>query len=295
MSDVNNYYLRLPECIFRVELESGLITLHEVQELCAKKYIQPHITDKNLLVTPLTEEELGAVLLKFPDLNMKPMPVHSLSPMVQRLSDPDGMGATPTHQAEVHKIDADIWGPKDSRSGEIPLPVPFREPKRVARGCEKGMLDVEGRAVHKGSRQKKCQDGSMGSTAPISTPAMRSPWSRTTSGIDEEDLYPAEHPFICVLKDSDDLEETLYAATTTGFPLYKGSYRTLHNTVLLGFKQNDGDHFISFPIKGPNGNAKQAEYVQVILHPTSANPGNPCRDCRDCRYCRHHSDLVVDL
>ncbi len=35
----------------------------------------------------------------------------------------------------------------------------------------------------------------------------------------------------------------------------------------MGFKQNDGDNFISFPIKGPDGDVKQAEYVQVILHP----------------------------
>ncbi len=83
----------------------------------------------------------------------------------------------------------------------------------------------------------------------------------------EGDLYPAEHPFINVLKDSDDPEETPYTATTTGFPLYKGSYRTFRNTVPPGFQQNDGDHFISFPIKGPHSDIKQAEYVQVILHP----------------------------
>ncbi len=83
MTDVNNYYLGLPERIFRVELESGLITLPEVQELCAKKYIQPHVTDKNLLVAPLTEQELGTVLLKFSDLSKKPMPPCSLSPMVR--------------------------------------------------------------------------------------------------------------------------------------------------------------------------------------------------------------------
>ncbi len=83
----------------------------------------------------------------------------------------------------------------------------------------------------------------------------------------EGDLYPAEHPFIHVLKDSDDPEETPYAATTTGFPLYKGSYHSHHNTILPGFQQNSGDHFVSFPIKEPNGDVKQAEYVQVILHP----------------------------
>jgi len=108
MTDVNNYYLGLLEQIFRVELKSGLITLLEAQELCAKKYIQPHVTNKNLLVAPLTEQELGAVLLKFPDIGKKPMPMRSLSPMVRRLSDPDGMGATPTHQADVQTVDTDI-------------------------------------------------------------------------------------------------------------------------------------------------------------------------------------------
>ncbi len=177
------------------------------------------------------------------------------------------MGATPTHQADVHQINANIWGPKEGCPGEILLPVPFQEPKRVTRGCQEGMLNMERGAVRKGSRQKKCQDGSTGSTALVSTPATCGPWSCTTSGIGEEDLYPAEHPFIRVLKDSNNPEETPYAATTTGFPLYKGSYHTLRNTVLPGFKRNDGDHFILFPIMGPDGDVKQAEYVQVILHP----------------------------
>jgi len=83
----------------------------------------------------------------------------------------------------------------------------------------------------------------------------------------EGDLYPAEHLFIRTLKDSDDPDETPYTATTTGFPLYKGSYRFKHDEVLLGFKPNLGDNFISFPIKGPDGDIKQAEYMQVILHP----------------------------
>jgi len=85
--------------------------------------------------------------------------------------------------------------------------------------------------------------------------------------LSEGDLYPAEHPFICTLTDTDDANETPYAATTTGFPLYKGSYRFKRNEVPLGFKPNQGDHFISFPIKGPDGDTRQAEYVQVILHP----------------------------
>ncbi len=39
MDDVNNYYLSSPKQIFGAELDKGLITLEEAQELCAKKYI----------------------------------------------------------------------------------------------------------------------------------------------------------------------------------------------------------------------------------------------------------------
>jgi len=185
--------------------------------------------------------------------------------MVQRLSDPDGMGATPTHQAEVHEINTIIWGPKDGSAGKIPLPVPFHDPNQSAKHAQENMLNVEGQAVHKSHRQEKWAVGSLGSTAPASTPATCGPWSHTTS-IATEDLYPAEHPFIRVLKDSDDPDEMPYMATTTGFPLYKGSYCTHTKTVPVGFKRNDGDHFIPFPIKEPNGKTRQAEYVQTILH-----------------------------
>jgi len=144
MTDVNKYYLGLPERIFGAELEEGLITRSKARELCAKKYIRPHVTDENLLTAPLTEQELASVLLIFPDLNTKPMPPRALSPMVRRLSDPNNMGATPTHQADVQEVDTDIWGPKDGRPGEIPLLVPFCEPKRITNSAMEGLLNVEG-------------------------------------------------------------------------------------------------------------------------------------------------------
>jgi len=145
------------------------------------------------------------------------------------------MGATPTHQAEVHKINTTIWGPKDGSVGKIPLLVPFRDPNQHAKHHQEGVLRVEGRAVCKSCRQEKWAVCSLGSTAPASSPAMQGLWSQTTS-MTTEDLYPAEHLFIRVLKDSDDLEETPYAATTDGFPLYKGSYCTHTNMVLAGFQ-----------------------------------------------------------
>ncbi len=62
MSDaVNSYYLGSPERIFGAKLDTQLITPNEAQELCAKKYIRPHITNEDELVAPLTEEELARV------------------------------------------------------------------------------------------------------------------------------------------------------------------------------------------------------------------------------------------
>jgi len=177
------------------------------------------------------------------------------------------MGATPTHQADVQDADTDIWGPKDGHPGEIPLPVPFYEPKRITSSATEGLLNVEGRAIRQSRRQEKRKDGSSGSTAPVSTPTTRGPWSRTTSYRSEGDTYPDEHPFIRTLKDSDDPRETPYAATTIGTPLYKGSYRIVRGEVPPGFKPNSGNDFIAFPITEANGTTQQAEYVQVILHP----------------------------
>jgi len=134
------------------------------------------------------------------------------------------MGATPTHQTDVQNVDTDIWGPKDGHPGEIPLLVPFREPKHITNSTTEGLLNVERRAIRQSRHQEKHKDGSTGSTAPNSTPTTCGLWSRTTSYMSEGDLYPAEHPFIRTLTDTDERDKTPYATTTTGFPLYKGSY-----------------------------------------------------------------------
>ncbi len=267
MSNVNQYYLGSPERIFGTELNKGNLTLPEVRELCAKKYIRPHVTDENLLVAPLTEQELASVLLVFPDLRTQPMPPRALSPMVRQLSDPDSMGATPTHQSNVQDADTDIWGPKEGHVGEIPLPVPFEEVKRIPNRAAEGMLDVEGRSAQKSHHAALRQAGSARSSASISTSTTHGPWSHTPSHMSLDEIYPAEHPFIHTLKDSDNPNETPYVATTLGFPLYKGSYQVKHDEVPLGFKPNHGEDYIAFPITGPEGDVKQAEYVQVILHP----------------------------
>ena len=83
----------------------------------------------------------------------------------------------------------------------------------------------------------------------------------------EGELYPDEHLFMRTLKDTDNPNETPYAATTTGLPLYKGSYVRKRLTIPPGFQYNNGDHFVSFPITSPDGVTKQAQYVQVVMHP----------------------------
>ncbi len=82
----------------------------------------------------------------------------------------------------------------------------------------------------------------------------------------EGELYPDEHLFMHTLKDTDNPNETPCATTTTGYPLYKGSYTTTRLTIPPGFQRNDGDHFVSFPITSPDGETRQAQYVQVVLH-----------------------------
>jgi len=83
MSDaVNSYYLGSLEHIFGAELDSQLINRKEAQELYAKKYIQPHVQDKNELAAPLTKEELAQVQEVFPDLQTMPVSPHPLSPVL---------------------------------------------------------------------------------------------------------------------------------------------------------------------------------------------------------------------
>ena len=174
-NDTNAYYLGSPECIFGAELDSQLVTYSEAQELCAKKYIRPHITDENELAAPLTEEELARVREVFPDLQTAPMQPRPLSPVLQEMSDPDGMGATPTHEADTQALDHELW------EAEGVLRIPPRMGGATIASAEEDQLAVEGRAVRESRAQEKRWEGSPGSTAPPSTAATRGPWSRTTS------------------------------------------------------------------------------------------------------------------
>jgi len=142
MSNATNvYYLGSPERIFGAELDQQLITHNEARELCAKKYIQPHVKDENELAAPLTEEELARVREVFPDLQTAPMRLRTLSPVLREMSDPDGMGATPTHQADTQALDHKLW------EAEGVLRIPPRVGGVADAGAKEDKYTVEGGAV----------------------------------------------------------------------------------------------------------------------------------------------------
>ncbi len=177
------------------------------------------------------------------------------------MSDPSGMGATPTHEADTQALDHELW------EAEGVLRIPPHVEGATAAIAEEGQHTVEGGAVRTSRVQEKRCEGSPGSTAPPSTPATRGPWSRTTS---IRDWYPDEHPFIRNSCDSDDPNETPYTLTTTGYPLYKRSYMpaALQKQDPIGFYPNKGNHYIDYPIHLPGeSTTQQAHYTQAIMAP----------------------------
>ncbi len=262
MSDaVNSYYLGSLERIFRAKLDTQLITTTEARELCAKKYIRPHITDENELAAPLTKEELARVREVFPDLQTTAVPPRTLSPILRCLSDPDGMGATLTHQTKVQTLDDELWEAKGV------LRIPPRVGRIEGTVTEESQHPVEGGAICKSRVQKKWREGSLGGATLASTLATRGPWSRTTS---LHDWYPDEHPFIKNQRDTDDPNETPYTMTTSGYPLCKWSYMpaVMQRREPLGFNTNDGVNYIDYPICLPHETTtRQAHYTQAIMAP----------------------------
>jgi len=89
--------------------------------------------------------------------------------------------------------------------------------------------------------------------------------------IEEKCLYPAKHPFIRTMTDSDDPNKTPYSVTTTSFLLYKKSYMHFipgaNEEPPISFKHNRGNDFIHYPITQPYGETAQAQYVQMIMGP----------------------------
>src|SRR6266702_2450671 len=192
---------------------------------------------------------------------MAPVQLRPLSPVFREMSDPSGVGATPTHEADPQALDHELW------EAEGVQRIPPREGGATATIAEEGQHTMEGRAVCVSRVQEKRRESSLGSTVPPSTPATRGPWSRTTS---LKDWYPDEHPFIKNYQDSDDPNETPYALTTTGYPLYKRAYMlaAMQRQDPIGFNPNRRVHYINYPIRLPNkSTTQQAHYMQAIMAP----------------------------
>src|SRR6266702_1414848 len=171
------------------------------------------------------------------------------------------MGATPTHEADTQALDNELW------EAEGVLRIPPHMGGSATSDTKEGQHTVEGGAVRVGRIQEKRRESSPGSLAPASTPAMRGPWSRATS---TRDWYPDEHPFIKNYRDTDDIDETPYALTTNGYPLYKKTYMpaAFQRQEPIGFKRNHGPHFIDYPIHLPyDTTTQQADYTQAIMAP----------------------------
>ncbi len=177
------------------------------------------------------------------------------------MSDPDGMGATPTHEADTQALDNELW------EAEGVLRIPPHVGGATAAIADEDQHTVEGGAICTSRAQEKRREGSPGSTAPPSTSATSGPWSRTTS---IRDWYPDEHPFIKNYRDSDDPNETPYVLTTSGHPLYKRLYMpaAMQRQDPIGFHLNRGSHYINYPICLPHElTVQQADYTQAIMAP----------------------------
>jgi hypothetical protein len=108
--------------------------------------------------------------------------------------------------------------------------------------------------------------------------------SRVTAvarGPSEEELYPAEHPFI-QLEPVTLPDDTPHICATDGTPLFKGNvghtllhayshpaaphHHTRPDHALPGFVHNQGDQYVSF-VTTHDGVRQQVDFVQTILTP----------------------------
>src|SRR6266702_5064871 len=177
------------------------------------------------------------------------------------MSDPDGMGATLTHQAITEELDNELW------EAEGVLRIPPHVEGVESAVAKEGQLAVEGGAIRKSRVQEKQREGSSGGATPASTAELRGPWSHATS---LRDWYPDEHPFVKNQRDTDNLDETPYTMTMSGYLLYKRSYMPtmMQWREPIGFNTNDRVNYIDYPIHLPHETTtRQAHYTQAIMAP----------------------------
>jgi hypothetical protein len=221
--------------------------------------------------TPITRDELDAVMRRFPTPAAgalgSPEPedpgYHLLS---QTTGEP--CNDAPLTKAEVNRL---LDALPQCAAGPSPGPLPTRPrhgTAEVVAGGRPVMEEATARA-RPGSTGNAQEEG--GRVAAV------------TGDPSEEDLFPAEHPFIR-LEPAARPDDTPHLCATDGTPLYKGnvSNALLHayahpaaprrrarpDQPLPGFVHNRGDQYVPF-VTTHNNVRRQVDFVQTIF---TANP-----------------------
>jgi hypothetical protein len=221
--------------------------------------------------TPITRDELDDVMRRFPT----PAAGALGSPEPQdpgyhllRQTTGEVCNDIPLTKAEVNRLLDTL---PQRAAGPSPGPLPTRPRLGTAEAVAGGRPVMEGSAVgaHSGSTGNVQEEGGRVATV--------------TSDPSEEDLFPAEHPFIR-LKPVTQPNDTPHLCTTDGTPLYKGnvSNALLHayahpatpcrrawpDQPLPGFVHNRGNQYVPF-VTTHNNVWHQVDFVQTIF---TSNP-----------------------
>jgi hypothetical protein len=219
--------------------------------------------------TPITRDKLDAVMQRFPTPTKGAL----------GLPEPEDPGYHLLHQTTGEvcndvpltkaEVDCLFDALPERADGPSPGPLPTRPRHGAAEVVAGGRPTVEGPAA------RVCPGGAANAQAESSRVAAvaRSP--------SEEELYPAEHPFI-QLEPATLPDDTPHICATDGTPLFKGNvgHALLHayshpaaprrrvrpDHAPPGFAHNRGDQYIPF-ITTHDGVRRQVDFIQTILTP----------------------------
>jgi hypothetical protein len=217
--------------------------------------------------TPITRDELDDVMQRFPTLAAgalgSPEPKDSGYHLLSQTTG-EACNDVPLTKAKVNRL---LNALPQHAAGPSPGPLPTRPHFGTAEVVAGGRPVVEESAAraHPGSTGDTQEEGGRVATV-IGDPS-------------EEDLFPAEHPFIR-LEPATQPDDTPHLCATDGTPLYKGNIsnallhayahpaaprrRTRPDQPLPGFVHNRGDQYVPF-VTTHNNVRRQVDFVQTIL------------------------------
>jgi hypothetical protein len=219
--------------------------------------------------TPITRDELDAVMQRFPTLPKGALgSLEPKDPGYHLLHQTTGevCNDVPLTKAEVNRL---LDALPEHAASPSPGPLPTRPCHGAAEVVAGGSSAVEGPATR---------------TRPGSTASMQAAGGRVvavTRDPGEDELFPAEHPFIR-LEPATLPDDVPHICATDGTPLFKGSvgHALLHayshpstpchharpDHALPGFVHNRGDNYVPF-VTTYNGVRQPVNFVQTILTP----------------------------